>query len=122
MQLGRGARVCVAVVWPRLKCSAMVMAIVVGAFTSVGSVISYTGSVSPQDREIESQRFCDGKCWCDGGSRDRELMRRVCPVGWDNSPQARDIKKRWRERVRNKHLRRLREAPPPTEPPQVPAV
>jgi hypothetical protein len=92
-------------------------AIAMGALLWAGGIVSYGGHSLPQERAPKLFRYCGGKCLCDGGIANAEIMSRVCPEGWEGAYSVAREKLRRQHRLRRKRLRKQLQANPPSPPP-----
>ena len=68
----------------------------------VGAVLTTNSRLLPEERKQSLFRYCGGKCLCDGGVKNRALMKRVCPVQEDDSEVVQKARREWRKRLEKK--------------------
>jgi hypothetical protein len=93
------------------------MAIATSALLWVGGIVSYGGLSLPEERSQQMFRFCGGKCLCDGGIANAEIMSRICPDGWKEAYSVARKKLRRYHKLRRERLRKQLQANPPSPPP-----
>lgn len=74
------------------------------AIVAMTVLLSHSGNSLRNSPDYRSNRFCEGKCICDGGVNDAELMKRVCPKGWE--PAYRSAKRKARSERRRRRIQR----------------
>ncbi len=82
--------------------------IIIASLLWVGGIVGTVGGFLPPQRE-QLSLYCGGKCICDGGVVDPDLLRDVCPKGAERERARR----RARRRALQEQVRKLQRSEPP---------